>query len=65
MSSLITASDGRVHPADGEGPVAREDGALNGDVLAQLPAEHVEQPAADDRRGALPNEGLLLIFRQA
>ena len=54
----------RVDPADGEGPVAREDGALEGDVLAQPPAEQVEQPAADDRGGALAEEGLLLVLRQ-
>ena len=53
-----------VDAADGEGPVAREDGALDGDVLPQLPAEYVEQPAAHDGRGALPEEGLLLVLRQ-
>ena len=54
----------RVDPADGEGPVAREDGALEGDVLAQPPAEHVQQPAAHDGGGALAEEGLLLVLRQ-
>ena len=53
----------RVDAADGEGPVAREDGALERHVLAHLPAEQVDQPRADERARAVLEERLALVGR--
>ena len=47
MSSLMTASDGVYTPRMVKVQSPGEDGALQGDVLAQPPAEHVQQPDAD------------------
>ncbi len=52
-----------IDAADGEGPVAREDGAAERHVLPHLPAEYVEQPHADQRAGAVLQERLALVGR--
>src|SRR6476469_531312 len=51
-----------VDAADGERPVAREDRALKGHVVAHLPSERLDEPLANHRGRSLPQERLLLIF---
>ena len=52
-----------VHRPDRERPVAGEDRALHRDVLAQLPPKGIHQLLANECRGSLPDECLLLILR--
>ena len=52
-----------VHGADRERPVAGEDRALHRHILTELPSKSIHEFLADERRGALLDEGLLLILR--
>ena len=53
----------RVDGADRERPIARENRALQRDILAELPAEFTEQPLADQRARPVLQERLPLIGR--
>ena len=53
----------RVDGADRERPIARENSALERDILAKLPAEFAEQPLADQRARAVLQKRLPLIGR--
>ena len=54
----------RVDAPDGECPIAAEDGALERDVLAEVPAEHVEQPPPHNGGRTLAQERVALVGGQ-